>query len=95
MSQMKCRYGETLEKCCDRGCGRCTAGYVCPRHGKNWAYTTGGGLFTAGRAGSGAKCRKDGKAVVNCPACRGQSGKTCSACGGSGQTCPTHGRYWN
>ncbi|MGW7031371.1 hypothetical protein ACWGVR_33460 [Streptomyces xanthophaeus] len=85
MSQMKCRYGETLEKCCDRGCGRCTAGYVCPRHGKNWAYTTGGGLFTAGRAGSGAKCRKDGKAVVNCPACRGQSGKTCSACGGTGR----------
>ncbi|MCP9972800.1 hypothetical protein [Streptomyces somaliensis] len=53
-----------------------------------------GGLFSAGRSGSGAECRKDRVPVVNCPYCRGQRGKTCGTCGGTGQTCPVHGRFW-
>jgi hypothetical protein len=94
MTQLKCRCGQQLEQCCSRGCNRCTSGKRCPRHGKDWAVMTGGGLFSSGRSGNGAKCRKDQLPVVNCPHCRGQQGRTCGTCGGTGQTCPNHGRYW-
>lgn len=91
----KCHCGRTLEAhCTRRWCTSCTSGYRCPRHGKDWAYRTGGGLFTSGATGSGATCRRCHKATVNCPWCKGRSGKTCSTCGGTGQTCATHGRNW-
>ncbi|URM92438.1 hypothetical protein LUW75_23550 [Streptomyces sp. MRC013] len=94
MGELTCRCGQHLERCCSRGCGRCTSGHRCPRHGKDWAVTTGGGLFSAGRSGSGDRCRKDQVPVVNCPHCRGRRGRTCGTCGGTGQTCPVHGRFW-
>jgi hypothetical protein len=93
---MKCtRCGSALTTCCKRGCSRCTSGFTCPRHGKDWAYKTGGGgFFSSGRSGSGKTCRKCHNAVVNCQWCKGQSGRSCSTCGGTGQTCPRDGRYW-
>jgi hypothetical protein len=93
--QKKCRCGLELERhCSSRWCTKCTSGYRCPRHGKDWAYTTGGGLFSSGRSGSGASCRRCHTRTVNCPWCKGRSGKTCGTCGGTGQTCPNHGRHW-
>lgn len=86
--------GRTVQRHCARGCGRCTSGFVCPRHGKDWAYRTGGGFLTAGATGTGARCRRCGTRTVNCRPCRGRKGRTCRACGGTGQTCPSHGRFW-
>lgn len=96
MSAAKCsKCSSNLEKHCGRGCSQCTSGYRCPRHGKHWAYATGGGgIFSSLVTGSGEKCRKCGNRVVNCRWCRGQAGKSCSSCGGTGQTCASHGRYW-
>src|SRR5689334_4026915 len=96
---MKCSQsgcGRELEKCsCSRGCSRCQSGYRCPRHGKDWAYQkSGGGFFSAPSRGSGQTCRKCHRPVVNCPSCRGVAGKTCSKCGGTGQTCPADGKNW-
>lgn len=94
MTQKCSRCGRTLECHCNRGCSRCTSGFVCPTHGKDWVYRTGGGFFSSGASGSGAKCRKCGRPTTNCQYCHGRSGRTCSACGGTGQICTQHGRYW-
>lgn len=91
-SQRGCSH--ELERCCSRGCHKCTSGYRCPRHGKEWAYTTGGGLFSSGRSGSGGKCRKDNRPLVNCPVCKGRAGRTHRECNNTGQLCPVHGGYW-
>lgn len=91
----KCHCGRTLEAHCNsRWCAKCTSGWICPTHGKNWAYLTGGGLFTSGRTGSGATCRRCSRKTVNCQWCKGRAGKTCRTCGGTGQTCVIHGRHW-
>lgn len=95
MATVHCHCGDDLTKHCDRGCSRCTSGYVCSRHGKDWAHRSGASLFSSGSSGSGAKCRRCHNRTVNCPHCRGATGKTCSSCGGTGQTCATHGRFWN
>lgn len=80
-----CRHGQSAS---------CTSGYRCTRHGKDWAKKTGAGFFSAGRSGSGDKCRKCHRQTVNCSQCKGVQGRQCNKCGGTGQTCPVDGRYW-
>lgn len=94
MSATKCRCGKTLERHCRTGCSSCTSGFRCPTHGKDWAQRTGGGFFSSGRTGSGAKCRKCGRQTVNCSVCKGVAGKTHGQCRGTGQVCPEHDGYW-
>jgi hypothetical protein len=94
MAEQCSKCSATLEKHCTRGCSQCTSGYRCPRHGRDWAYRTGGDFFSSGSPGAGSKCRKCSRATANCRWCKGQAGKTCKTCGGTGQTCPDHGRYW-
>lgn len=95
MAQKCSKCGSEVKSHCSRGCSSCTSGYVCPRHGKDWAYRTGGGFFSSGVTGRGSKCRKCGARTVNCASCRGNAGRTCSSCGGTGQSCPSHGRFWS
>lgn len=92
---MKCaKCNATLVGHCRKGCGACTSGYRCPRHGKDWAYRTGAGFFTSGRTGAGSTCRKCGARVVNCAVCKGHEGKSHRACNGTGQVCTRHGGHW-